>query len=411
MSHALGVAQRCAWLVVVSWGFAACATTPPTPPVETSPKLGAGETVIITERVPMPPPPPPPKPEISEVVSLGDKLATTAAVSRSGRVFINFPRWFKDNEAAFSVAELGQDGALTPFPDAAWNSWKLGANAGKKLVCVQSVFVDAQDRLWVLDTGAPYWGETVKRGPKLVAVDLQTNKVAQIVRFDAKIAPENSYLNDVRIDPNGQLAYLTDSNLGRLIVVDLKSGKSRLALQDHASTKFEQGVVPVVENVPLQLSDGGVFKIHVDGIAIAGDDLYYHAWTARTLYRIKLDLLRDPTKKPEALEAGVEKVAETGVHDGMAADADGNLYLTQLEDNAITVLSPDGKQSLLLSDPRLQWPDSIGVGPDGLYVTVSQLHLLPAFNGGASRRKNPYRVFRIKPGSWAALSTARQNDM
>jgi hypothetical protein len=42
---------------------------------------------------------------------------------------------------------------------------------------VQSVVVDDQDNFWLLDPAAPKLQETVKDGPKLVKVDLATNKV------------------------------------------------------------------------------------------------------------------------------------------------------------------------------------------------------------------------------------------
>jgi hypothetical protein len=42
---------------------------------------------------------------------------------------------------------------------------------------VQSVVVDDQDNLRVLDPAAPKMQATVKGGPKLVKIDLRTNQV------------------------------------------------------------------------------------------------------------------------------------------------------------------------------------------------------------------------------------------
>jgi sugar lactone lactonase YvrE len=367
------------------------------PPPETakadpakSASVGAGELVPIEQ-------PPRGKAQLVEVAAFGDKLVTTAAVSREGRKFVNFPRWFKDKDPGHSVVELGADGSVKPYPDEGWNTWKQGAAVAQKFVCVQSIVVDHLDRLWVLDAGAPYWSKVLPGAPKLVGIDLAANKVVKTIAFDAKIAPENSYLNDVRVDPDGRLAYLSDSNLGRIVVVDLSTGKSRSVLDNHASTKAEAGATPRVDGVALQLPGGKPWEVHVDGIAIAGSYLYYHAVSGKTLYRIKLSLLRDPKKKPAEIEAGVERVAETGFHDGLAGDAAGNVYLTQVETKSIEVLRPDGSRELLIADESLVWPDSIGIGPDGLYVALSQLHLLPMFNHGVSRATRPYRVVRIVP--------------
>jgi sugar lactone lactonase YvrE len=390
-----------AWIVVCTCvllgGSALAGCGKQSPPAQTprsgptkSADVGAGELVPIAQ-------PPRGKAQLVEVAAFGDKLVTTAAVSRDGRKFVNFPRWFKDKDPGHSVVELGADGNVKPYPDEGWNTWKQGTAVAQKFVCVQSIVVDHLDRLWVLDAGAPYWSKVLPGAPKLVGIDLAANQVIKTISFDAKIAPENSYLNDVRVDPEGKLAYLSDSNLGRIVVVDLTTGKSRSVLEKHQSTKAEAGATPRVDGVALQLESGKPFEVHVDGIAVAGDYLYYHAVSGKTLYRIKLALLRDPKKKPAELEAGVERVAETGFHDGLAGDAAGNVYLTQVEQKAIEVLRPDGSRELLIADDSLAWPDSIGIGPDGLYVAVSQLHLLPMFNRGVSRTTQPYRIVRIVP--------------
>jgi hypothetical protein len=103
-------------------------------------------------------------------------------------------------------------------------------------VCVQSVVVDDQDALWVLDPASPKTEAVVKGGPKLVKIDLAT-RVTQSVIFDEDVAPERSYLNDVRLDTKTGHAFITESGTGAIIVVDLKSGKARRLLASDPSTK------------------------------------------------------------------------------------------------------------------------------------------------------------------------------
>src|SRR5439155_225157 len=77
---------------------------------------------------------------------------------------------------------------------------------GDHWVCVQSVYVDGRDRLWVLDPAAPQLGDVVRGdggGPKLVEIDLSANTVRRIIRFDKTIAPDRSYLNDGRLRRHG----------------------------------------------------------------------------------------------------------------------------------------------------------------------------------------------------------------
>jgi sugar lactone lactonase YvrE len=159
----------------------------------------------------------------------------------------------------------------------------------------------------VLDPGAPKLAALVPGAPKLVEIDLATDQVVRTIRFDTKAAPEGSYLNDVRVDSAKQVAYLTDSGLGALLVIDLKTGTTRRLLEDHPSTKAEADVVPKVEGKELRVllpdgTPGPVPQVHADGIALdlGNDRLYFCALTSRTLYKVKASLLADPKTTKEA---------------------------------------------------------------------------------------------------------------
>src|SRR5215207_5691401 len=68
-------------------------------------------------------------------------MPTGVAVSKTGRVFVNFPRW--GDPVEFTVGEV-KNGKVTAFPDN--DSNKLDENDAKNtLVSVQSVVVDEQD--------------------------------------------------------------------------------------------------------------------------------------------------------------------------------------------------------------------------------------------------------------------------
>jgi sugar lactone lactonase YvrE len=85
--------------------------------------------------------------------------------------------------------------------------------------------------------------------------------------------------------------------------------------------------------------------------------------------------------------------------DGISIDDTGNIYVTDLENNAIGVTTPDGDYRILArDDERLIWPDGLGYGPDGyFYVTVSQLHRSAAFNAGEETSQTPFLVMRFRP--------------
>ena len=95
--------------------------------------------------------------ELQEVAAFPTQQVTGVTVSAKGRVFVNFPFWSDDH--TISVAEV-VEGKPKPFPDDAWNA-KDGPPA-QRWICVQSVGVDDQDALWVLDPASPKTEAVVK---------------------------------------------------------------------------------------------------------------------------------------------------------------------------------------------------------------------------------------------------------
>jgi sugar lactone lactonase YvrE len=342
---------------------------------------------------------------LHEVASFPDQQVTGVGVStKSGRIFVNFPYW--SDEHSNSVAEI-VNGEPKPFPNQAWNA--TGA-PDSHFICVQSVVVDDQDNLWVLDPASPKMQGTVKGGPKLVKIDLRTNQVIQAIPFGEDIAPNKSYLNDVRIDTESGMAFITDSGKGAIVVVNLKTGKARRLLDGHSSTQPEKGFKLIVDGKELiDQQKKAPPQIASDGIAldVKSGYLYFHALTAHTLYRIKTSFLTDEKLSEKDLESKVENVGETAAPDGMleapafaeatAGKPDASLYLTDLEQNAVVHWNPATRRvEPVISDKRLMWPDTLSWGPNGeLYVTASQIENMPRFNNGKSTRTEPYKLWKI----------------
>src|SRR6202012_3587571 len=112
---------------------------------------------------------------------------------KTGRVFVNFPRW--SDHYLNAVVEVMKDGSVKPYPDEPWNRWDMKPeNAGKQFVCVQSVVVDDTDSMWVVDAAAPLMGSVVPGGPKLVKIELKTNQVSKGIAFNAAVAKSDSYI-------------------------------------------------------------------------------------------------------------------------------------------------------------------------------------------------------------------------
>ncbi len=350
---------------------------------------------------------PPSGKTLAEVYRNNDFQLTGVTVSKSGRMFVNFPRWSDQYQNA--VVEVMKDGSTKPFPDEFWNRWDMKpATASKQFVCVQSVVADDQYSLWAVDPAAPLLASVVPGGAKLVRIDLTTNRVSQVYTFGPDVAKPNSYLNDIRIDTKRNTAYMTDSGAGGIVIVELNSGKAHRALDGHPSVMVEPGISIRVNGKPVIGANGKAPQFASDGIALShdGDYLYYQALTGATLYRVKTSLLRQSGAPPEAVAAAVEKVAKTFPVDGLWMDSQDRLYLSNINESAVFRLSKNGALEKLAADTRLEWPDTFSQGPDGaIYITASHINDAPQFNNGKSTRTKPYSVFKFMPGDSGSRGT------
>ena len=323
---------------------------------------------------------------------------TGVTVSEHGRTFVNFPRWTED--APVSVAEVMKDGSLRPYPNEQWNAWRNvrrdELDPSAHWVCVQSVVADGRGSVWVVDPAAPAVDGLVPGGPKLVRIDLATDRVTQVIRFGQDVAIPGSYLNDVRFSKDGKFAYLTDAGQrGALVAVDLASGRARRVLDGHPSTQPEKGVVVRTDGRPLRYPDGRPVLFAADSIALSSDGawLYWKPLTGTTLYRIDTASLTGAGLAGGDVSSRVQSYGKVGPTDGLwigrraGTDRD-TLYITAIEDNAVKARDlsqgPAGGLRTVVQDPRLRWPDTFSQGPDGsLYVTTSRIQDSAFFNRDA----------------------------
>ncbi len=341
------------------------------------------------------------QPEMVSVFQDNKYQITGVAVSKSGRIFVNYPYWTDTYQ--YALVEVMPDGSKKPYPDAAWNSWRPGQDPTNKWVCVQSPHVDDKDRLWVVDPASPKQAGVYKDAHKLVCFDLKTNKVERTYSMAGVVGPI-SYLNDVRVDTKREVAYMTESQNGGIIVVDLKSGKSRLVLQNHPSMKADPGFKFIIDGRELR-DDKGPVRFNSDGLALTpdGDWLYYKPLSDDKLYRIKTQFLRDETVSDKGLGGQVEDLGKWTTTDALVMDPQGNLYLGDLLNYTIyRIKNTSGakgelkRENVITDKVRLQWPDSYAIQNGYLYITTSQIDHMAKNNGGKDTRTRPYEVFRLK---------------
>ncbi|MEH2273681.1 MAG: L-dopachrome tautomerase-related protein [Nostoc sp.] len=343
---------------------------------------------------------------IEQVAAFNGSMLTGVSVSESGRIFVNFPRW--GDSVNFTVAEI-KNGHAVAYPNAQINQLN-SSEQSKSLVSVQSVVVDPQDRLWILDTGSIEFAPTSYGGPKLIGVDLKQNRIFKTILFPQEVALPTTYLNDVRFDlrrGEAGMAFITDSSdkgANGIIVVDLASGKSWRRLNDHPSTKAEPNFLPSVEGQPLMSrplnQPPSYIKLGSDGIAISADGkrLFYCPLASRKLYSVSVDALSNEQMSDAQVAATVEDHGDKGGgSDGLESDANNRVYLTNYEQNAIFRRNEWGMIEPLIHDPRVLWPDTLSVAKDGyLYFTANQLHRQARYHQGKDLRQKPYSLFRTR---------------
>jgi sugar lactone lactonase YvrE len=341
---------------------------------------------------------------IELVFEFYDAMPAGVTVSLDGRIFINFPRWGDD--VPFTVGEL-INGKVHAYPDAAINRFD-SANPSETLGSVQSVVVDAANRLWILDTAAPSFSIPVAGGAKLLAIDLTSNMVVKTIVLPENVVLPTTYINDVRFDlrtGKAGVAYITDSSVsgpGAIIVVDLDTAESWRKLSGHASTAADPAFVPIVEGERLAVREAGkepaAFAVASDGIALSADGalLYYCPLSSRHLFSVPTAFLLDRTVADAAVARAIVDHGEKGASDGLEADDKGRIYAGDYERNSIRQRRCDGEWITIAHDPRILWPDTLSVANDGyLYFTANQLHRQPQFHNGEDQREKPYALFRI----------------
>ena len=406
-------------------------------------------------------------------IRIGSQISSNGclgiAVSSTGRLFSNYPPGLDANNTnngqngKYTIAELFDDNTgkcdpiicinwelnriqrqasfshmLTPlmrsekpYPSAEINNPPggsinyttyppTGANYQNYLIGCQSAVIDAQDRLWLLDTGRALTPNMTLvpasyGGPKLVGVDLSSNKVIQTIVFPVTVAYADSYLNDVRFDLRSDItssgkgvAYITDSSAeGRngIIIVDLGTGESWRHLDRDPRVNPEQSWLAYNWGIPLyQIGTVPKFShglIGSDGIALSADGsrLFWKPLTSRQLYSIPTaNLIAHDTYSEVLAQAAVNDHGQTGLTDGMETDTNNYIYHGNMEQDAVSYYDPaTGTDNLFVRDPRLNWIDTFSVATDGyLYFTNNQLGFSPGFWPGTDRRQRPFSLWRAR---------------
>jgi sugar lactone lactonase YvrE len=316
---------------------------------------------------------------------------TGVTTTADGRVFVLYPHL--DGAAGVRIAEMSPDGKPRPYPNAAWNTWKAGDDASKAFLGTNSLRIGPDGNLWIVDTGTRGFGTSVvQNGAKLVSIDVMNNTVRRVYPLQSVVST-GSYVDDVRF--NGKHAYLTDAGMPGIIVLDLESGSARRVLSPDPSTI---ALHPITASGAVLTANGKEVRINTDQLEVSPDrKWFYYQPACGPMYRIQTRYLDDPKLKPSDVSKHASLWVDTPSTGGTAMDAEGNVYLSDVNQRRIFKITPSGKKELLLQDERLDWVDAMWVDNEGrLWMPTAQLDRLPMFNEGVSKIQLPIMIYTIQ---------------
>lgn len=325
-----------------------------------------------------------------EAVVVSERPVGNAAVSADGRIFYTVhPESGPEPPYLYEWV----DGEAVAFP---------ATGQGTLFETPLGVAIDPQNRLWVIDPGTHGIGQ-----PRLVAFDLATGEIVHDHAFGSDIAPIGSFLQDLQISSDGRWVYIADvgfwAKRPALVVYDTETGNARRLLNRHSSV-YPQNILIHNPIRPMSFFGGLLeMKTGIDGIALSHDDawLYYGAMNHDTLYRIPTAALQDATLDAASIEDMIEPVGEKPLNDGFSIDDRNNVFITDVEHQAVVAMAPDGSLTTIVKDDRIRWADGLSFGPDGwLYLADSAIPHLVLQSADHHMVHAPYTIWRFRPGTF-----------
>ncbi|MDG3088567.1 L-dopachrome tautomerase-related protein [Vibrio hannami] len=303
----------------------------------------------------------------------------------------------------FRVVELMANGDLKPFPTV---DWADGPEKGKVgLASVIGVDTTADGVVYILDMGS----QTTPA--QIVAWDSVNNKLVKAIEIDKSVTVANSFLQDFALDTKRNMMYIADTTLGNLVgesksafvVVDLETGKARRVLESQAELMSPEHKVVINGSVMgTKRKDGSKEALYLGLNPITIDEqnewVYFGTVNGDKVYRIPAAVLADEKASVKKQADSIEYFSNKKPSDGMMIGPKGNIYVGDLEKNAIAVSNQDGYRILAQDKKLLDWADGFSIDKKNgyLYMTQNQLHLHPALNEGEEGSSKPYHILRIK---------------
>ena len=208
---------------------------------------------------------------------------------------------------------------------------------------------------------------------KLVVYDIKSKNRTRTYIFPKEIAdPEFAFLNDIVIDINRNLAYISDSGIP---IDDKKENKPGLIILNLTVTDKINATRVLDSNETVmpdetfwlhinktKVKENSPMKTGIDGIALSCDSntLFYTPLTSRMLYSLNID---------QMLEYIKNKLYITGIESG-------NIYIAKNIDDDL--LRMDYREfKVLKGNISTMWPDTLAIYDAKLFWISNQLNNFP----------------------------------
>ena len=338
-------------------------------------------------------------------VTCNDCIPKKIKISSNNEIFINFPNWKNNNSITVTLAKLDIiNNNFIPFP------LEEEDDAKKKLFSVNS-FEIYEDRLYALDQG----NNSEKFSTKIIVYNIFNKTKTDIIHsyIFYKDFIDNLYLNDIVLDPERNIAYISYSinnfvnnntknfyNNSGIIVVDLNDKGSEYAkaykiLQNHISVIPDDTYYLHINDDPIYINKSSSLepiKIGINGIALTCDYtmLYFTPLSSKMIYAIKIDdimnaINNNKYNNNEKIINNIEILSfyKNDSSDGIIASSNGQIYLSALEKNSIYIhpnLDEDFNTMYYLNFDILEgnnetmWPSSLTLHDGILYFISNQFN-------------------------------------
>jgi len=352
----------------------------------------------------------------SQTINCTNCMPAGIKLSENGTIFCSFPRWYDNVLYTFGKYD-NETKYFEPWPSPEANDEKNPSGFRSIL----GFEIDKEDNIYILDQGKIKNETAPEKSIKLLKYSLKNNSLLDVYYFGPDIAdPDNSFLNDIVIDQEKQVAYISDSGISNdkilehykpgIIVLDLKNKENvHKILTNHSSVFPDKSFWLHIDDKPV--NNNSPMMTGVDGIALSCDGrvLYYCPLTGRMIYSIFTEEIEMAIKNNKTDEIPVYEGFKKEASDGLLATSKNSLYITGIESGSIYIVN-EIEEDLLRLDYRdfdtfegnksTIWPDTMAIYDDWLYFVTNQLNNFPDninYNNPSNGRYN-FAILRFKIG-------------